>query len=116
VVFWLVSLGAILPTFLDRFFAERKPMPSSSKVAVGVERRISSRRTESERRSSGRTDPAPRRAQLRRKTDVVDYLGAPRGRGSESGSEPVYLRRVRRRPLKTWIERGLGKESGKLFS
>jgi hypothetical protein len=91
-------------------------MPSRSKVSVGVERRVSSRRNESERRNSGRSDPAPRRVQLRRKTDVVEYLGAPRRRGSDSVPEPVPLRRVRRRPLKTWIDRGLGKESGKLFS
>jgi hypothetical protein len=91
-------------------------MPSSSEVTAGVERRTSSRRADSERRDSGRTDPAPRRIQLRRKTDVVDYLGAPRRRGS--ASEPTPLRRLPKRPLKTWIDRGLGKDKGKgkLFS
>lgn len=91
-------------------------MPSSSEAIAGIERRVSSRREDSERRDSGRTDPAPRRTQLRRKTDVVDYLGAPRSRGS--AAEPVPLRRLPKRPLKTWIERGLGKDKGKgkLFS
>jgi hypothetical protein len=91
-------------------------MASTSEVTAGIERRITNRRAESERRDSGRADPNPRRSQLRRKTDVVNYLGAPRARASRPGSEAAPLRRLPKRPLKGWIEKGLGRDNGSLFS
>jgi hypothetical protein len=89
-------------------------MASTKNVTAGIERRMVSRRTESERRDAGRKDPSPRRSQLRRKTDVVDFLGSPRGQGAtpELGARG----RLPKRPLKSWIERGLGKDKGRLFS
>jgi hypothetical protein len=91
-------------------------MPSTSEVTAGVERRISDRRAGSARRDPGRADTNPRRSQLRRKTDVVDYLGAPRTGDSRSGSIAASLRRLPKRPLKGWIEKGLGRDTGRLFS
>jgi hypothetical protein len=90
-------------------------MLSKRDPTAGIERRVSNRREETERRDSGRADTSPRRSQLRRKTDVVSYLGAPQGRDSRS-SEAAPLRRLPKRPLKGWIERGLGREpKGRLF-
>jgi hypothetical protein len=88
-------------------------MPSISEVISGVERRLSSRRVAAERRDSGRTDPAPRRSQLRRKTDVVEFLGVPR---KSSVSDPPPVRLTPKRPLKRWVEDGLNRDTRGLFS
>ena len=90
-------------------------MPSTSEVIDGIERRLSSRRAETtERRNSGRKDPAPRRSQLRRKTDVVEYLGAPRQKSSLS--DPTHIGLLPKRPLKSWIEKGLNRDTRSPFS
>ena len=89
-------------------------MSSVSEVTSGIERRLSSRRVQTERRDSGRTDPAPRRSQLRRKTDVVEFLGAPRKKTHVSDSAPIRL--TPQRPLRRWAENGLDRETRGLFS
>lgn len=89
-------------------------MPSISEVTSGIERRMAMRRGQTERRDSGRTDPAPRRVQLRRKTDVVEFLGAPRR--SSSLPEPPPVRLTPQRPLKRWIDRGADRDTRGLFS
>ncbi len=89
-------------------------MPSTSEVTDGIERRMSSRRVETERRDAGRKDPAPRRGQLRRKTDVVEYLGAPRRKSFSS--DPIPIGRILKRPLKSWIDKGLNRDTRSPFS
>jgi hypothetical protein len=111
----LLGTTAIAADRTTIMLGRKEAMPSNSDAIAGIERRMSNRRTETERRDLGRADTDPRRSQLRRKTDVVNYLGAPRAKGSGS-SDAAPLRRLPKRPLKGWIEKGLGRESnGRLF-
>jgi hypothetical protein len=93
-------------------------MPANHGAIYPNERRTSVRRSGFERRTSGRADPSPRRAQLRRQTDVVEYLGTPgrtrSGHASDPGAPPPL--RLPKRPVQRWIDRGLRGEVRGLFS